>query len=299
MKQNNFEKIYKKAPYELKEEFKKFRKSHPQKTLKVGESIWNYILCGEGKETILLLTGGAGRGDSWFLHILELEKKYRVLSLTYPLIASRMEQLVNGIAEITQREGIDSFHVIGQSFGGIVAQCLAQKYPKKIRGLILSHTTTNSLMLNSEIREKKIKQLKKKNKIFSIIPFWLMRFIMKKKLAKIINPIGKESAFWKAYFMEIFQDKSSKQASHSLIKCMIDFAENYRFNKNDFEEVGKRAFIMESDTDKAFTPVEKKTLKELFPEAKIKVFLGTGHLSISVKREEFFIEFESFLRELN
>ena len=54
---------------------------------------------------------------------------------------------------------------------------------------------------------------------------------------------------------------------------------------------------MESDTDTAFTPAEKDAFRALFPKAKVKKFLGTGHLSIMVKREEFFEEVKNYLRE--
>ena len=50
-----FDQIYEKVPTEQVARLKEFRHTHPYKQLIVGDTKWEYISCGQGEQTLLLL----------------------------------------------------------------------------------------------------------------------------------------------------------------------------------------------------------------------------------------------------
>ncbi|MGC9348248.1 MAG: alpha/beta fold hydrolase [Anaerolineae bacterium] len=114
----------------------KFRSEHPCHHINVAGVAWEYISCGHGVETLLLLTGGLRVAESAFVLIEQFEDAYRVIAPTYPSVAT-MDELVDGIAAVLDAEQVTEAFVLGQSYGGSVAQVLAQRYPSRVRRLVL------------------------------------------------------------------------------------------------------------------------------------------------------------------
>ena len=55
----------------------------------------------------------------------------------------KMDYFVDEIEEVRQKLGIDDFYLIGQSWGGAITQEYALKYPKHLKGIIISSMTDN------------------------------------------------------------------------------------------------------------------------------------------------------------
>ena len=295
MKKNVYNKFYKKVPQSQIERLKKFRSAHPHKYLMVDDTNWKYISCGQGKETLLLLTGGTGIGEAMGFVFVPLEAKYQIVCPTYPSVTT-MGELADGIIKILEAEGIDRFNILGQSFGGILAQVIAHKYPDKVNKMILSHTTTTSPPVDQAIKAESLKKIEKKEKILSFLPFGIFRLIAKWKISKLISTDMKEKEFWDAYFHEMLSNMK-KEALTSLSKCMIDFGQNYTFSRDDLANWSGKILILESDNDPFFHSAEKKALKELYPQARVHAFHGTGHLTLIANREESLSIIRNFLQE--
>lgn len=296
MNKNVYDKFYKKVPKDQIERLKRFRSTHPLKNLMVDNTNWEYISCGQGKEALLLLTGGTGIGEIMGFAFEPIEDKYKIVCPTYPPVTT-MGDLADGIMRILKTEGIERINILGQSFGGILAQVIAHKYPDKVNKLILSHTTTTSPPIDQDIAAEKIKMIKKKGKVLSFLPVGIFRLIAKWKISKLIPGDIKEKEFWDAYFQEMFSNMEKGGAFASLNKCMIDFEQNYTFSRNDMANWSGKILIMESDNDPFFHPNEKKALKELYPQAQVHVFHGTGHLTLIVDQEETHSIIDKFLQE--
>src|SRR5687768_10291721 len=135
-----FDEIYAKVPGEQVERLKEFRRAHPVKRLNFGNQQWEYIACGrESAQTLLLLPGALSVGESAFPLITAFENDYRIIAPSYAL-SQTMTGLGEGIAHILETEGAGQAHLIGGSYGGLVAQYFVRKFPEKARSLVLSHT---------------------------------------------------------------------------------------------------------------------------------------------------------------
>jgi pimeloyl-ACP methyl ester carboxylesterase len=295
MKKDVYDKFYKKVPQDQIERLKRFRSTHEYKHLTVNGAVWKYISGGQGKEALLLLTGGTGIGEGMEFVFAPLEAKYQMVSPTYPPVTT-MGELTDGIVRILETEGIDRINILGQSFGGMLAQVIAHTYPDKVNKLILSHTTTTSPPVEQTIKFERLKKIEKREKVLSFLPFGIFRLLAKWKISKLTPTNIEEKEFWDAYFHEMLSN-IKKEAWASLSKCMIDFGQNYTFSRDDLTNWPGKILILESDNDPFFHLSERKALKELYPQAQVHTFRGTGHLTIIVNREEFISVVRSFLQE--
>jgi len=224
-----------------------------------------------------------------------LETKYQMVSPTYPPVTT-MGELTDGIVRILETEGIDRINILGQSFGGILARVIAHTHPDKANKLILPHTTTTSPPCDKTIMIEKLKRIEKKEKVLSFLPFGIFLLLTKWKISKLTLTNIEEKEFWDAYFHEMLSN-IKKEAWASLSKCMIDFGQNYTFSRDDLANWPGKILILESDNDPFFHLSERKALRELYPQAQVHTFRGTGHLTIIVNREEFISVVRSFLQE--
>src|SRR4030095_12688535 len=102
-KSATLDRIYERVPAQQVARLKEFRLTHPYKHLVVGETKWEYISCGQGEQTLLLLPGALSVGESTFPLITSLENKYRIIAPSYPLSLT-MTGLCQGLAYILESE---------------------------------------------------------------------------------------------------------------------------------------------------------------------------------------------------
>lgn len=110
--------------------------------------VLNYFLAGEGdpRRFLLLVHGdfSAGRG-AWRRQVESLGSRCRMLVVdrrghgSSPRLEGRytIAQDAADLLEVLQAEGIDSVHLVGHSYGGLVAIELAASQPETVRSLHL------------------------------------------------------------------------------------------------------------------------------------------------------------------
>jgi pimeloyl-ACP methyl ester carboxylesterase len=290
---NMYEKYYRKASPKQVDRLKKFRSTHPYKRLVTDGITWQYTAGGQGERALLVLTGGLGVGEAAAFVFANLENEYRVISPSYPLFVS-IEQLVNGFVDILGEEGIYKVHVLGQSLGGMLAQVMVRKYPERASTLILSHTFPTSPPADRAIIQERQAKEKKLLKLFPWFPFWMIRLVTRKRLARLVALMNTpEKGFWEAYLYEATAG-ITREHFRSNFMCGADFYQNYVFTKDDLESWSGKVLILESDNDISHTS-EREALKELYPQAQVHTFHGTGHLTLLVAQEELLDVVRNFL----
>jgi pimeloyl-ACP methyl ester carboxylesterase len=253
----------------------------------------NYVSCGQENDALLLLAGGTGDAEGMVLALAALENEHRLVSPTYPPLAT-IEQLVKGIVAVLDAEDIHSVDILGQSFGGMLAQVIVRQYPERVNGLILSHTLTTSPPVDRAIVLEAQKERERFLKIVPFLPLGVMRYISRKRLARHIATIDtEEREFWRAYFREMLSDLTREYLVANF-EWTFDFFQNYTFFKEDLANWPGEILILESDND-IIAPAVRKAIRELYPQAQVHIFHGTGHMTIIVNREEFVSVVRDFL----
>jgi pimeloyl-ACP methyl ester carboxylesterase len=78
-------------------------------------------------------------GEAGFTRIPAFEDRYRVIAPDYAHV-STAAQLLDGLAGVLDAEGVRAAHVLGPSYGGLVAQCFVRRHPERVQTLILANT---------------------------------------------------------------------------------------------------------------------------------------------------------------
>ncbi|MFY9622439.1 MAG: alpha/beta hydrolase [Pyrinomonadaceae bacterium] len=291
-----FDEIYAKVPPEQVTRLKEFRRTHLYKQLTInnpnGDTKWEYISCGQGEQTLLLLPGALSVGESVFPFIEAFENEYRIIAPSYAL-ALTMSGLCGGIAQILEMEGLNQAHVIGGSYGGLVAQYFAREYPSKVRNLILSHTFV--------LAPKLAKPLWLAGKLFPALPRKLFASILRLRLNKMLVSTLRaanhpETEFWRAYLDEAIASDLLKEVFIHQNNCLLELARQPQFLPDDVKGWPGKVLIIESDDDPAIKVRDRALLRSIYPDAQVHTFSDAGHASSILKRDEVFSIIRSFLR---
>jgi pimeloyl-ACP methyl ester carboxylesterase len=289
-----FDQIYSKVPTEQVARLTEFRHTHPYKQLIVGDTKWEYISCGQGEQTLLLLPGALSVGESTFPFITAFENEYRIIAPSYALSLS-MTDLCAGVSQILETEDVHQAHVFGGSYGGLVAQYFVRQYPAKARSLILSHTFVLS--------PKLAKPLWIAGKLIPLFPRRLFAPVLKLRLNKLLlsklraanHP---EAEFWRAYLNEAIASNLLQKVFIHQNKCLLGLAKQRQFAPDDLTGWPGKVLIFESDDDPAIPARDRAMLRSMYPKAQVRTFRDAGHASSILKREEVFSITRSFLHDV-
>jgi pimeloyl-ACP methyl ester carboxylesterase len=285
LKKNDFDSLYADVPRAQREEFQSFRRSHREKVVDANGIEWRYLDSGEGQETILLLVGGLRMADAGFNAILRLEKEFRVITPSYPPVET-MAELADGLAAILHAEQIDKAHVMGGSFGGMVAQRFIHHYPYLVEKLVLSSTAIPD--------EEAVQSYRSTLRQLTLTPTIFAFSLARKRLFRIMNVPPEQAEFWQAYLRELFNNRLSKADLMSTFACMIDFAEKGLEKPEDWHG---SVLILTAEDDVTFDTDAKNALFKVYPSAQVHVFEAAGHSPSLTHRDEYFGVVTNFLHE--
>jgi pimeloyl-ACP methyl ester carboxylesterase len=175
------------------------------------------------------------------------------------------QEAADFIHAILKQENISRAAFIGMSYGGGVAQYLAEKQPDLIDKLILTHTGVAG-------RKGSIEQIEKTRKVVRLLPF----FLMKKKLKARIEyvPASEWNEFHRAYFLETIS-RLTKPLFLNYLESMLKFANETRDFPADTRKWKGETVLLETRNDKdAFKQFDR--LLKLYPNSRSYIFEEQG-----------------------
>lgn len=104
----------------------------------VNNTTWRYYRVGAGAP-ILWLTGGLRRAALAFAFMERLAPRHTVIAPDYPHVQT-IDEFITAFDAILQTEGVDTFALGGQSYGGLLAQAYLAHKTEAVERLILSST---------------------------------------------------------------------------------------------------------------------------------------------------------------
>ena len=267
---------------------RKFRITHPLKRVTVDGVRWEYIASGEGEKALLILPGGAMVGEAGFTRIPAFEERYRVIAPSYASVSTAAE-LLDGLAGILDAEGVRAVHVLGPSYGGLVAQCFVRRHPGRVQTLILANTL---------VPPRRVLWL---SRVFlallPLVPLGWLRALRERTLARAFSGVPsvlpEDQVFWRDYQHRLVS-RLSKPELRAMYRLGIDLMESFRFAPDDLASWPGRVLILESDED-LLTPEQRAELRWCYPQARVHTFRGAGHTPWMSHREEYLSIVKEFL----
>ena len=271
-----------------------FRSSHVTKHIFVNGIEWEYIVSGKGASTILLLPGALSTAESMFHIIKALEKKYRVITPSYNL-SQTMIGLCEGIERILSEELADEVHIIGSSYGGLVAQYFVRKFPDKVKNIVLAHSFI--------IKQGLERILRIASKLVQIAPKNLLKVLLKLKVKKhLINKLKStnhiEKEFWWVYYSKAIDSGFLINVLIHQNKTLLECTMLPTFNQNDLQNWHGKVLIIESENDRVVSKKDRNNLKSIYPNGEVYTFKDAGHMSFITKRETIIKIINIFLNRL-
>ncbi len=282
-------KLYRNVPAEMVEGLQQFREMHPYKSAAVNGVAWRYIDTGPGKPAVLALSGAACIAEMSWRTIEGLGRSYRVIAPDYPAIDTNAE-VVDGIVGLLDREGIERVHVMGGSYGGLVAQVFVRRRPDRSASLVLSHT----LLPNRETA----RSIRGSMRWLKLMPLPVLRAFFKKTMSRMMSEDATpEVALMNAHFAEIVDFHLGKAQLVSLMARTVDVAESYTFTSNDLKDWPGRILLLMADDDPATPEPVRRAIMEMYPSAQVRLFSGSGHLTSILKQDEYIGAMEELFRK--
>ena len=104
----------------------------------VNDTTWRYYRLGAGAP-ILWLTGGLRRAAFGYAFMERLATRHAVIAPDYPPVQT-IDEFMAAFDAILQAEGVDTFALGGQSYGGLLAQAYLAHKGTAVERLVLSST---------------------------------------------------------------------------------------------------------------------------------------------------------------
>ena len=255
----------------LDRELAEFRASHVARRLTHRGIEWRYFVGGRGDQVVLRLSGALGLAEFAFQQIRLFEPRFRVLTPDYPAVRS-LAEMTDGLIAMVDAEGVERVHVIGGSFGGLLAQVLVRRAPERVASLVLSHTGAPDG-----------KRRGVATAIVAAMPQPLLRGLLKARLGRTLD--GADT-FWRRYFDEAIGEMT-KADILSRVRLQAEFGAQRGWSADDLARWPGRVLLMEGEDDPLFPPAARARLRALYPTAEVHRFQGTGHAAAVLKPEEY------------
>ncbi len=249
-----------------------FRSSYSRAELGHEGYFWRYWRGGVPGDAVLWLTGALGVGEFAFLPALRIGADFRVLVPDYPAVSS-MDRMADGLAALLDAEGLGAVHVIGGSFGGMVAQHFVRRFPERVRSLVLSHTTVPD---PSYFRAGLMRA------VSLLIPERPYRALFSRRLRGSF--LGADP-FWVSYF-----DSTMKSLTKNDLVSRVTLASEFlqsHLRPADLEGWEGRVLIMSGEDDPLMPHASHAALRRLYPTASAHTFFGMGHSAAILQPEEY------------
>ena len=227
-------------------------------------------------------------GESLFTRMPAFEDRYRVIAPDYPHV-STAAQLLDGLAGVLDAEGVRSAHVLGPSYGGLVAQCFVRRHPERVRSLILTNTGVSP--------RRVLWPAKMFLTLLPLVPLGWLQALRERTLARAFSGVPsvppEDQVFWRDYQHGLIS-RLTKGDLQDMYRLGIDLVERFRFMPGDLTSWSGRILILESDED-IVAPEQRAELRRCYPRAEVHTFRGAGHTPWMSHKKEYVSVINAFL----
>lgn len=173
----------------------------------------------------------------------------------------RLEELADDVAEVLRELGTDRAHVVGQSFGGLVAQHVAIRHPDLVMRLVLSGTSCTTSQAERETFYDRARVAEAHG----------MEPVAKAAIARWFTDAGMALPVVDRAYRRLLADDPASWAKtfhaiagHNVLPAL--------------RSVGARTLILTGDADVATPPHFAEEMVAALPNGELKILAGVPHM---------------------
>lgn len=260
---------------EYSSKLNEFRGNHKLQKGRVNNIDMSWYDSGTDGSALVLLPGTTGNGEVWYLYFMALKEQFRVIVPDFPMSQS-MDVLSKTLSEWLMQLQVDSAILVGQSFGGVVAQHFSDTYPEQVRKLVLITSFSNTQTVTDKTRRNYEKSLKRFLGALKDLKFESFQKTIYKQVIKGVDvAFVEDKPFWKAYYGNLLLE-----SSQDLLKTMHEVQIDFWANVLEEPAVNKGpVMLIEAKTDASYDREEKKALLNRYPGAQKVEIEGSSNMS--------------------
>lgn len=253
-----------------------------------------YIYQGKGFP-IIFIHGYGGNKEFWSPQIIEISKFYKTIAFDIrgtgesdrPNLPYTMNMLADDVMGLMTYLDITKAHIIGRSFGGMIAQNFVLKYPQKVEKLVLiatnygkSDTEWVNLIQNSNL--ERIQLLRKD-------PYLAFkqeaRLVYHVKFRKEMEENPKKKIF-NLFSMEdlIKSNTINPPRTQDVINQANAMKTHYTLEK--LAEIKHKTLLIAASHDRLIPLSVMQEINNLIPNSILKVIQNSGHFMTQSKAPE-------------
>lgn len=254
-----------------------FRREHAPRSLPVGNHGWTYYAAGEESAPVLLLfAGGGGDAEALFRYIQGFAAHFRVLAPNLPPTVRTLEQALAGYQHILAAETAQAAHIVGVSFGALLAQLFIRQHQERVQDVILSHAVLPSPHLGERATMQRA--------LIAFYPApllrWLLRRAYKRQIEHSIVPAeAEERAFWVQYFHDLYRTRYRKAHILARSRLTCEYHREFTFSARDLQGWQGNMLLIESEEDEVIGEGDRGALQGMYPQAYLQTLHGADHLA--------------------
>jgi len=202
----------------------------------------------------------------------------------------RLDALVARVAALADAEGAGRFDLLGQSYGGWIAQCVARAHPKRVRRLVLSHSFA--------LEPRHAWRFRLGRRMLKLLPRAPAAALLTKRAARALAPVAAKDAALHARLLAAlaarvrepdFWDGLAAQQ-----RCLQQSLEP-PFSALPPAAAALPVLIVEGGNDPLLGARDRAALRARFPQAQLLRFASAGHVSSLAEPEAFAAAVGAFL----
>ena len=284
--------------------YENFISKYPKKTLRLnhGNLTFRYAKHSTSGVNLILLAGGLGIGDAFYRHFEALAQHFSVITFNYSQDFRTNASLSQAIALLIRKLNLTNVYLVGQSYGGLIAQIVAKHYPNLIKGMVLSNTGTLTSNLDFEGFENLYLMLKKAEKYIKLdqyLPLPLLKPILKAGIKQKCKDIPSELQTEVAMFTDIALKQTTNAHLLLMDTLLADLKNEWDLTKEDFTPYANEVLLLLSEDDHTFVNSVKSALIQVMPEPTVNTSIAGGHLAALFEFDAYINAIVNFINERN
>lgn len=260
---------------------------------------------GDGVPLVLINGGPGGTHHCFHPHFSRAKDFARIiyydqrgcgLSDYKPDKGYTVDQAVNDLDCLRQALGIDQWAVLGFSYGGLLAQCYATKYPEHLKGLVLVGSSL-AFPDSSPSRDLEFicdQEKEKLNQILKTPGLSMAQLVFNRHL----NGDWKRQSYYRPSRDDIARVARYEWVHDVNFRDSICPSENRVDLEGAFKDCPIPTLILEGKWDMSWSADKPQRFRKNHPNARLVIFEESAHSIFEDEPEAFFSELRHFLSNL-